>query len=519
MPAWGIIELPERKDTNDDNSSRPATKATLSRSLTPTSTLPATFDIEHAPVENDPRQWSRVRKNLSLLLIASASMIAGLAASIQNPAIREMETELPATSGQFSLSIALFILLQGGMPLFWSAISEVEGRKLVYIASLFIFMVGSIIVAISSSIGLVIGFRCVQAIGSSAVIAIGAATLADIFEPAERGTKMGMYYMAPLLGPALGPIFGGVLTSGFNWRAIFWFLTIVSGTSTVSFVLFFKDTFRRERSLVYQNALKKNASQTEKSARQDSDPGKDAEKAVPAVTSAQEIRPSITDVNPIQPICMVLRRKNNLVVLVASGLQFAFAFFIPYTSARTLSARYDYEALHIGLVTLCYGAGSIVGSLLGGRWSDYQLARLKVLNQGVSQPEMRLYSTVPGLILLPPFTVGFGWLCEKHAHVSALCVFLFMCGFMAVWVYSSTLAYVVDANTGRSSTATATNSAFRGLFAFIATEVAVPIQDNLGDGWTYTIWGGLLVLVGVLLVLVLKKGRNWRETGEASERT
>ena len=47
---------------------------------------------------------------------------------------------------------------------------------------------------------------------ASAVLSIGAATLADIFEPRERGTMMGIYYAAPLLGPSLGPIAGGILT-------------------------------------------------------------------------------------------------------------------------------------------------------------------------------------------------------------------------------------------------------------------------------------------------------------------
>ena len=42
--------------------------------------------------------------------------------------------------------------------------------------------------------------------------------------------------------------------------------------------------------------------------------------------------------------------------------------------------------------------------------------------------------------------------------------------------YSSVLAYLVDANNGRSSTAAALNSAFRGLFAFVATEITVPLQ-------------------------------------------
>jgi len=43
-------------------------------------------------------------------------------------------------------------------------------------------------------------------------------------------------------------------------------------------------------------------------------------------------------------------------------------------------------------------------------------------------------------------------------------------------IYSSTLAYLVDANPGRSSSAVACNSFFRGLFAFIASQVALPIQ-------------------------------------------
>ncbi|KAF5374145.1 hypothetical protein D9615_008828 [Tricholomella constricta] len=163
-------------------------------------------DIEHTPVHNDPRAWSSLRKHVSLALIASASMIAGLAGSIQNPAVKQMELDLPATSSQFSWSISVFILVQGLMPLVWSAVSEVKGRKLVYLISLALFTVGSIVVAVSRSIGLVIGFRSLQAAGSSAVITIGAATLADIFEPAERGTKMGIYYMAPLLGPSIGPI-------------------------------------------------------------------------------------------------------------------------------------------------------------------------------------------------------------------------------------------------------------------------------------------------------------------------
>ncbi|KAF8895359.1 vacuolar DHA amino acid exporter [Infundibulicybe gibba] len=489
----------------------------------PSSLATSTIDIEHMPVDNDPRMWSTLRKHGVLGLIASAAMIAGLAGSIQNPAVEQMEAQLPASSSQFSLSISTFILVQGLVPLIWSTISEVKGRKLVYLASLSLFTVGSVVVAVSHNIGLVIGFRCLQAAGSSAVISIGAATLADIFEPAERGRKMGIYYIAPLLGPALGPIFGGVLTTGFDWRAIFWFLAIVSGTSGMLFVIFFKDTYRRERSLTYQNVMKQ--IMEKRSAKWKNDVEAHALERKPETTDSVKniqkpsppLRLSLTDINPFKPIGLVLRRKNNVIILLASGLQFAFGFFIAYTTARTLSSKYHYNALKIGLVLLANGLGGMAGSLLGGRWSDRELARLKQANGGVSSPEMRLKSTLLGVVLLPPFILAFGWICAKQVHIAAVCVMLFGCGFFSIWAYSSTLAYLVDANTGRSSTAVATNSAFRGVFAFTATEIAVPLQDGLGDGWTYTIWCGLMALSGALIMLVFWKGGAWRQASEQRE--
>jgi MFS family permease len=63
-----------------------------------------------------------------------------------------METDLPATASQISLSLSLFIAFQGVMPLFWSAVSEVKGRKLVYVVSITISTVGSVVVATSKTI-------------------------------------------------------------------------------------------------------------------------------------------------------------------------------------------------------------------------------------------------------------------------------------------------------------------------------------------------------------------------------
>lgn len=58
---------------------------------------------------------------------------------------------------------------------------------------------------------LFIVMRCLQACGSSAVVAVGAGSLADMFEVHERGKKLGVFYGMPLVGPAIGPLIGGGL--------------------------------------------------------------------------------------------------------------------------------------------------------------------------------------------------------------------------------------------------------------------------------------------------------------------
>ncbi|KAG1900729.1 MFS general substrate transporter [Suillus fuscotomentosus] len=498
-------------------------------------------DIEHVTVEDDPLKWSNAHKTAILIIVSAGSMIAGLAVSIQNPANAQIQNDLQASTSEISWTLSIFILVQGLPGLIWSAISEIKGRKFVYISSVALFLVASAMVASSKTIGLVIGMRALQAIGSSALMSIAAATLADIYEPHERGTKMGIYYSAPLLGPALGPILGGVLTQSLGWRSVFWFITICAGVVLLALIFIFKDTFRKERSLTYQNILQIRAKEgelqhqhldkashafsvTDKPAQHTPEDiaspqhiGEANSHTVAHASSMEDVDVSLADVNPFPPLRKILTRVNNLVILFASGLIFAFSYSISYTCSRTLSEYYGYNALQIGLVLLSSGTGSICGSLLGGRWSDRTIAKLKQENGGSSYPEMRLASTRPAMGFLPPAIIGYAWVCEKHVHVAAICLMLYLAGFLSTWIYASTLAYIVDANPGRSSTIVATNSVFRCVFAFVAIEVAIPIQVAIGDGGLYTIWGGIMIIMEVLTLSVFYKGKKWREACEEKD--
>lgn len=88
-----------------------------------------TIDIEHVPVNDDPRQWSCARKTITLCIVSVATMVSTLASNIQNPSNFLIETDLHATNSQISWTLAAFILIQGNFPLIWSAVAEITGRK------------------------------------------------------------------------------------------------------------------------------------------------------------------------------------------------------------------------------------------------------------------------------------------------------------------------------------------------------------------------------------------------------
>ncbi len=92
-----------------------------------------------------------------------------------------------------------------------------------------LYLIFSCVSAVSVNIEMLIVFRILSGGAAASVQAVGAGTVSDIWEPTERGRAMGIFYIGPLCGPGLAPIFGGALTQGLGWRSTLWFLTIWGG--------------------------------------------------------------------------------------------------------------------------------------------------------------------------------------------------------------------------------------------------------------------------------------------------
>lgn len=385
----------------------------------------------------------------------------------------------------------------------------------------------------------------------------------SIYEPSERGTKVGLYYTFPLIGPSLGSFLGGAFSlSSLTWRVPFIFLAAYGFTCVIWSHFFFKDTFRQERSLAWIKAFKRAQAAAKakdearkadknkahhhhkmpwsrsgtKSPRALDDPSQIPLEMAPlpgppkpVLSGGQALRKVTTetgeeipvkvhlrDVNPLSAVGTVFRQPNLALAVFSSGVIFGAQYAIAYTAALTFAAPpYSYTSLEVGAIILSFGLGNIAGSVAGGKYSDVKLAMVRKRNGGTLVPEARIRATFVAMPLLPLAYLAYGWTVQYQVPVYGPCIVMFFAGLSVIWLYSPNLTYIVDSSVGMASSAVSCNSAARGIAGFVATQTAQPLLDSIGNGPLYSIWTGLLIMAELALLIVWKRGRRWREARAA----
>lgn len=107
----------------------------------------------------------------------------------------------------------------------WAAGADFGGRKTIYLVSLAIFIIASLLLAVlPTNLAALFVLRILQAFGACGVTSIGAGTVADVTEPKHRASALSIFLLGPQIGPILGPVIGGALADAASWRWIFGFL-------------------------------------------------------------------------------------------------------------------------------------------------------------------------------------------------------------------------------------------------------------------------------------------------------
>ncbi len=114
-------------------------------------------------------------------------------------------------------SIAEIIMIT--MAAWWTTLL---GRKRLFLFSMFMFILGSVLAGTSKTFGQMIFYRVLQGIGGGSLIPCSQAIARETFPPAEQGMAMAIYSMGVVLAPGIGPVVGGWLVDTYGWQSVFY---------------------------------------------------------------------------------------------------------------------------------------------------------------------------------------------------------------------------------------------------------------------------------------------------------
>ena len=138
-----------------------------------------------------------------------------------NVAFQTLRDEFGASLNDSQWIISIYVLALGISTPLSAFLANRYGMKRIYLAGLSIFIVGSFLSGISPTLGFMIAARALQGFGGGIALPLGSAILLRSFPAKEQGAALGIFGIASLVAPALGPILGGYLVDQNLWRFIF----------------------------------------------------------------------------------------------------------------------------------------------------------------------------------------------------------------------------------------------------------------------------------------------------------
>jgi multidrug resistance protein len=352
------------------------------------------------PEVKHPTAYPRKIKWLITATVALSAAVAPMGSAIVMPALLPIARAFNTTPTITNLNVALYMLSMSIFPLWWSSFSETFGRRTIYITSFALFVIFAVLSAVARNIGMFIVMRLLFGGAGASVQAVGAGTIADIWEPKERGRAMGVFYLGPLCGPLLAPIIGGGLTQSLGWRATQWFLVIYGGLIIVLLVFTLPETLKKRRNFIQEANQETHASlQTEveeigvAEGEKNANIGPDITASGTSSTPNPSLYHSTTRqsfklqmrkwitvlkrclIDPLK-IILLLQFPAVAITVYYSSITFGTLYFLNINIEDTFGRPpYSFSTTIVGLMYIPNSLGYILASIFGGHWIDYIMKR------------------------------------------------------------------------------------------------------------------------------------------------
>jgi MFS family permease len=374
-----------------------------------------------------------------------------------------------------------------------------------------------------------IAMRMLSGAAGASVQAVGAGTIADVWEVKERGHAMGIFYLGPLCGPLLSPIIGGALNEGFGWRAVQWFLAIM-GAVIFTLVLFcLPETLKERRNVT---AIEDDGAAPQIAPAGDEKNGATADTAVQPTLTRTTTRQSVhvkttkylaflkrAFIDPLR-IILYLQFPAVAICVFYATTTFAALYSLNVSIQQTFSTKpYNYTSIIVGLLYIPNSLGYFLTSIFGGKWVDRIMAR-EARKAGrydhkhrlQYRPEDRMKENAwLGAFMFPAALVVYGWTAEYGVNIAAPMIANFFFGIGSMLIFAMVTTMLTEFMPRKGSHGVALNNFVRNIFSCVGAAVTEPLMVAIGNGWLFTGFAVISIASGVYSIWAMKKyGDRWR---------
>jgi len=185
----------------------------------------------HEPLPASPRE---VRTAFAGLMLALA--LAALDQNIVGVALPRIVSDLGGLS-HLSWVVTAFLVTSTATTPLYGRLSDMYGRKPLFIAAIIIFLIGSSLCGLSRTMTALVVFRGIQGLGAGGLIVLAQTAIADLVAPRDRGRYQGLFGAVFAFSSVAGPLLGGFITDALSWRWIF-YVNIPIGIPALVLIIF-----------------------------------------------------------------------------------------------------------------------------------------------------------------------------------------------------------------------------------------------------------------------------------------
>ncbi|KAF4548501.1 Efflux pump radE-like protein [Elsinoe fawcettii] len=450
----------------------------------------------------NPLNWSRGKKVIHIALVSALTFVTPLASSMFAPGVPYVLRQFNQTNEVLaSFVVSVYLVGYAFGPLLCAPLCEIYGRAIVYQVTNVLYLAFSIGCAAAPSFNALIGLRFLAGAAGSAPLVLGGGTIADLYKREERGAKMSIFSMGPLMGPVIGPIAGAFIAQDISWRWVFWIISIASGICTVMCLIFMRETYTP---VLLERKARKLRAETGNAAYKTMYDNGDTPKDVFIKALSR-------------PTLMFIKSPTVFIFTMYLSVVYGFLYLLFVTITEVFENTYGFSTGIAGLAFLGIGIGMFLGLALFGATSDRRIRSLKAKAEEKGgtvndvPPEVRLEGMILAAIVIPVGLFWYGWSAEKKIHYIMPIIGTGFFGLGNIGVFIAIQTYLVDCFPLYAASVTSTHTVVRSLLGAFLPLAGRPLYADLGLGWGNSLLGFIAVAMIPIPLVLLKYGGKVRQ--------